>query len=75
MFSLCGKLVGHYPVAGWLRVASSFVKRGCQGDAWDSLAGPTATKRLKDVLTRLNSDDPVKRAVVDPPVWAVEYMV
>ena len=67
VFSLCGKLVGHYPVAGWLRVASSFVKRGCQGDAWDSLAGPTATTRLKDVLTQLNSDDPVKGLWSVPP--------
>ena len=27
MFSLCGKITGHYPVAGWLRVALSFIKR------------------------------------------------
>ena len=67
LFSLCGKLVGHYPVAGWLRVVSSFVKRGCQGDVWDSLAGTTATTRLKDVLTRLNSDDPVKGLWSVPP--------
>ena len=33
VFSLCGKLVGHYLVAGWLRVAFSFVKRGCKSNA------------------------------------------
>ena len=27
LFSICGRLVGHYPVAGWLRIACSFVKR------------------------------------------------
>lgn len=27
IFSICGKLVGHYPIAGWLRVACSYVKR------------------------------------------------
>ena len=27
LFSLCGKWVGHFPVAGWLRPAASFVKR------------------------------------------------
>ena len=27
LFSVCGKLLGHYPVAGWLRTACSFVKR------------------------------------------------
>lgn len=26
-FSLCGQLIGHFPVAGWLRPACSFVKR------------------------------------------------
>ena len=35
VFSICGKLTGHYPVAGWLRVACSFVKRlACDG-SWD----------------------------------------
>ena len=27
LFSTCEKLVGHYPVAGWLRVTCSYVKR------------------------------------------------
>ena len=67
IFSLCGKLVGHYPVAGWLRVASSFVKRGCQGDAWDSFADRVAIERLKEVLTRLKADDPVKGVWSVPP--------
>ena len=69
IFSLCGKLVGHYPVARWLRVASSFVKRGCQGDAWDSFADRVAIERLKEVLTRLKADDPVKG------VWSVSPTV
>ena len=30
-FSICGKLVGHYPVAGWLRMACSYVKRRAEG--------------------------------------------
>ena len=42
VFSLCGKLVGHYPVAAWLRVACSFVKRSCESNAWDSFAGSVA---------------------------------
>ena len=32
VFSLCGKLVGYYPVAGWLRVTCSFVKRGFESN-------------------------------------------
>ena len=31
LFSLCGQLVGHNPVAGWLRVACGFVKRNSEG--------------------------------------------
>ena len=27
IFSLCGKLVGHFPVCRWLRVAVTFIKR------------------------------------------------
>ena len=27
VFSLCGKLVGHFPVCGWLRMAVAFIKR------------------------------------------------
>ena len=57
---LCRKLVGHCPVAGCLRVTSSFVKRGCQGNAWDSYADRVAVERSKEVLTRLKTDDPVK---------------
>ena len=31
LFSVCGKLVGPYPVAGWLRVACSYIKRHAEG--------------------------------------------
>ena len=27
VFSYCGRLLGHYPVCGWLRVAVAFIKR------------------------------------------------
>ena len=67
IFSLCGKLFGHYPVAGWLRVTLSFVKRGSQGNAWDSFADHAAIERLKEVLTRLKADDPVKGVWSVPP--------
>ena len=35
LFSVCGKLTGHYPAARWLRVACSFVKRAVEGDKWN----------------------------------------
>ena len=32
LFSICGQLVSHYPVVGWMRVACSYVKRiACEG--------------------------------------------
>lgn len=31
LFSACGRLVGHYPIVGWLRVACSYVKRRAEG--------------------------------------------
>ena len=33
LFSICGRLVGHYPVCGWLRLACSYVKRRCEGES------------------------------------------
>ena len=59
VFSLCGKFVGHYPVAKWLRVACSSVKRGCESNAWDSFVGSVAIQRLKKVLSRLDVHNPV----------------
>ena len=53
-------MIGHYPVAGWLRVACNFVKRSCESNAWDSFAGPVAIQKLRKILSRLDVDDPVK---------------
>ena len=39
LFSICGKLVGHYPVAGWLRVACSYVKQRAEGGWWYDYVG------------------------------------
>ena len=46
VFSVCGKLTGHCPVAGWLHVACSFVKSAvAQGD-WDEAVVPDAAEIL-----------------------------
>ena len=60
VFSLCGKLVSHYPVAKWLQIACSFVKRSCESNAWDSFAGSVVNQRFRKVLSCLDVDDPVK---------------
>ena len=60
LFSLCGRLVGHYPVAGWLRLQCSFLKRlGC-GGAWDSPIGETVSMLAKELLTKARNEDPVR---------------
>ena len=46
LFSICGKLVGHYPVVGLLHVACSYVKRRAEGGRWDDYAGEEAASML-----------------------------
>ena len=61
--SLCGKLVGHYPVAGWLRVACSYVKRlnnGTAGTSWDHYIGDDAHSLVQEVLVEVSANDPVR---------------
>ena len=60
VFSICGQLTGHYPVCGWLRVATSYVKRTCQGERWDDSVGPEADKMLREILYRVRGEDPVR---------------
>jgi transposase InsO family protein/ribonuclease HI len=60
LFSICGKLVGHYPVCGWLRVACSFLKRTCIGASWKDAAGEQAQAMLLELLVRVRADDPVR---------------
>ncbi|MEL6805127.1 MAG: hypothetical protein AAFO91_15250, partial [Bacteroidota bacterium] len=65
LFSLCGRLVSHYPVAGWLRPCCSFLKRvGC-GGAWDDPVDKTTRLLAVELLDRVRREDPVKG------VWGV----
>ena len=66
LFSICGQLVGHYPVGGWLRVACSFVKRESDGERWEDWIGERAQRLIGEVLRRVRDDDPVRG------VWAVK---
>ena len=60
LFSMCGKLVGHYPVASWLRVACSYVKRVADGKCWDDVVGERAIKMMQEILESVKREDPVK---------------
>ena len=66
LFSACGKLVGHYPVAGWLRVACSYVKRRASGTRWDDPVGDEAIAMIREVLGRVKCEDPVRGAWTVP---------
>lgn len=66
LFSVCGKLVGHYPVAGWLRTACSYVKRLCSDVSWDCQISQEAKALVEDLLVRVQREDPVKGT------WSVE---
>ena len=60
LFSICGRLIGHYPVANWLRPCCSFLKRlGC-GGKWDRPVDDRVRELLSELLRRVSLDDPVK---------------
>ena len=67
LFSLCGRLTGHYPVVGWLRPHCSYLKRlGCDG-AWDEPVSDAVRALASDLLKRAQGADPVRgRWAVNP---------
>jgi transposase InsO family protein len=66
LFSICGRLVVHYPVASWLRIACSYIKRCSEGNAWKDDVGPITRARVCEVVERLKKHDPVQG------VWSVK---
>ena len=59
LHSVCGKLLGHYPVAGWLRVACSFIKRVANDCKWDQTISDEVAKMLQEIMKRVHDADPV----------------
>ncbi len=67
VFAWCGQMTAHFPVAGWLRVACSFLKR-CTGDLkWDDLVSERAQQLLAEVSKRVHECDPVRGVWAVPP--------
>ena len=63
VFSLCGKLVSHFPVCGWLRVAVAFLKRlvTAATRGWDDeIKNPSFGHILAEMLSRIREQDPVR---------------
>ncbi|XP_068224614.1 uncharacterized protein [Palaemon carinicauda] len=50
LFSVCGTLVGHYPIAGWLRIACSYIKRRASGARWEDPVGEQSMMMVKEVI-------------------------
>ena len=59
LFSLCGKLVGHYPLAGWLRVTCSYMKRKAEGSRWNDYVGDKVFTIMKEIVKEVRANDPV----------------
>ncbi|XP_076030373.1 uncharacterized protein LOC143018669 [Oratosquilla oratoria] len=59
-FSLCGKLVGHYPIAGWLRTACSYIKRRVGSKDWGEKVDEDTLTMIRDVVQRTMHDYPVR---------------
>ncbi|XP_068240110.1 uncharacterized protein [Palaemon carinicauda] len=60
LFSVCGTLVGHYPIAGWLRIACSYIKRRAYGARWEDPVGEQSMMIIKEVIEGVKLDDPVR---------------
>ena len=60
LFLLCGRLVGHYPVAGWLRIHCSFLKCLGSSGSWDSPVEESVIKLMRELLRRTRLEDPVR---------------
>ena len=62
VFSSCGKLMGHYPVCGWLRVATGCIKRRTNllSERWDEVITDEEIRFLDEVMAEVRRNDPVK---------------
>ena len=63
VFSFCGKLVGHYPMSGWLRMATAFTKRRANEVmvGWDEIiVNEELMALLKGVVDKIRKNDPIR---------------
>ncbi|KAK4322347.1 hypothetical protein Pmani_006904 [Petrolisthes manimaculis] len=63
VFSYCGKLLGHFPVCGWLRVAVAFVKRRVNylTSSWDeAVTDEQLNVILQEIASEVKKNDPVR---------------
>ena len=60
VFSVCGRLTGHFPVSGWLCVAAAFVKRRVDTvTRWDDeTQDPMLRRMFEEIVLRSSQTDP-----------------
>ena len=61
VFSFCGKLIGHLPVCGWLRVATAFMERKANSST------STCDEEIYDESPRAMMEDTVRRVKQNVP--------
>ena len=59
LFSICGQLTSHYPIAGWLRPACSLLKRFSNSGGWDEAVSDSICQKTEEIMGRIRSRDPV----------------
>ena len=72
VFSICGRLVGHFPVAAWLRVACNFIKRQTGRQSWDAEVPPHVAMWVRQLLKRVAEKDLVGREWTVPKTTSGE---
>ena len=60
LFSIRRKLTGHYPIAGWQRIACRYIKRQTEEKKWDDVVSERTTAIMKEVQKEVEREDPVK---------------
>ena len=60
LYSMCGRLVSHFPVAAWLRVACSYLKRLTSEFEWDENLPVSVVSMCTDLLNRVKQNDPCR---------------
>lgn len=60
LFSVCGKLVGYYPVFGWLWTECCFIKRQIGTDQWGDATDQGVLRIIQEVIAEVNLVDHVK---------------
>ena len=60
LFSVCGKLVGYNPIAGWLRTTFSYMKRRVDEIGWEDRVNGATVAVEREVVEEVRRQDPAR---------------